>query len=646
MSKEVRIVCDQDAEVRVAADSRTIEGFGIVFNKISHDLGGFREIILPEAIEGVIERSDVLALINHNPDKGVLARSTKGKGSMGLTTEERGVKYKFDAPNFDLGDELIEGIRRGDIKESSFAFTVAEEEWDYKAKPALRTIKKFDMLYDMSPCYRAAYSDTTVALRKLDELRKAEEDVIPEPEPEPSPAPVPTEKTDPEPEKININNLKTEKMTLTELRDLRAKAIEENDKVFETKKAENRTMTEKEEAMVAENNQRIKEYDLEIETESRKLGTDIHIGGSVKLARETKEKFSLIRAIRSKIEQRELPGIARDVFTLGKMAFRDAGINHSGDIVLPIEARADILAGAPTQGQEIVAEDKKSILPPLVDKLILAKAGATYMPGLVGNVSIPSYAGTSVAWKSEIDTADDGAGAFSEVEFSPKRLTAYIDVSKQFLLQDGVGAERLLLDNIANAVARKLEATILGVAAGSSTQPQGMGYLVTTADDFKANAIVPTYQALVALEAAVDSSNALVGNLAYITNANGRGILKSIDKGLNTDTGDYLCSETNMVNGYPLHVTNSCSAIAGDDDIGDLLVFGNWADLCIAQWGGYDITVDPYTLAISGQVRITINSYFDAKGLRGKIDTDAQGAATQDYEYAHSFASTAIKEPA
>ena len=173
---EIRSLASEDAEVRATPDSRLIEGYGIVFNRESHDLGGFTEIILPEAIEGVIERSDVLALMNHDVNKGVLARCTNGKGSMKLQANEKGVKYSFEAPKFNLGNELVEGVERGDIKASSFAFTLPPsggDKWEKReGGNYLRTIVKFEELYDMSPCYRAAYEDTTVAHRSIEELRK------------------------------------------------------------------------------------------------------------------------------------------------------------------------------------------------------------------------------------------------------------------------------------------------------------------------------------------------------------------------------------------------------------------------------------------------------------------------------------------
>ena len=104
-------------------------------------------------------------------------------------------------------------------------------------------------------------------------------------------------------------------------------------------------------------------------------------------------------------------------------------------------------------------------------------------------------------------------------------------------------------------------------------------------------------------------------------------------------TGDYLMSEDNMINGYPCYVTNSIVSTYGTGGDGNMVVFGNWADLMIGQWGGYDITVDPYTAAKTNQIVIVINAYFDAKGLRGVNGTSG---ANLD-EYALSFAAESIK---
>ena len=169
-----------DYEIRaIQPESRTVSGYAIVFDTQSTGISGFTEMIAPTALNGVIERSDVLCLLNHNEDKGVLARCNKGTGSLQLEVDERGLKYTFDAPNTALGDELLEGLKRGDITVSSFAFTVADggDSWTKREDGTYqRTITAINELFDVSPVYRAAYDATSVKVdcRGLDAM-KAEE---------------------------------------------------------------------------------------------------------------------------------------------------------------------------------------------------------------------------------------------------------------------------------------------------------------------------------------------------------------------------------------------------------------------------------------------------------------------------------------
>ena len=94
------------------------------------------------------------------------------------------MKYTFDAPRTALGDELLENLRRGEINQSSFAFTVREDKWTKKEDGTWkRNIIQFDELYDVSPVYYAAYSKTSVYMRgkELEEERlAAEANVMPE----------------------------------------------------------------------------------------------------------------------------------------------------------------------------------------------------------------------------------------------------------------------------------------------------------------------------------------------------------------------------------------------------------------------------------------------------------------------------------
>lgn len=156
-------------------ESRTVEGYALLFEHESKDFGGWTEVISRNSLEGVIEKSDVFALLNHDKSRGVLARSKYGEGTLKLTIDERGLKYEFDAPKTALGDELLEMLRRGDISESSFAFTIGEDSWErISNEKHVRTIKQFDRLFDVSPVYVPAYTDTQVKNKRYGEIIEEE----------------------------------------------------------------------------------------------------------------------------------------------------------------------------------------------------------------------------------------------------------------------------------------------------------------------------------------------------------------------------------------------------------------------------------------------------------------------------------------
>lgn len=174
MSKELEIR-NYQYEVRFENDDRTIEGYAIVCNSESEDLG-FREVIAPEALEGIIEKSDCLMLLEHNRSKGVLARSKYGKGSLTLNVDETGLKFRFTCPNTAVGDEAYEGVRRGDYQNCSFAFVADQDEWTKKENGEyLRTIRSFKYIKDCSIVAEPAYGATSVSCRSFDEFKAEEE---------------------------------------------------------------------------------------------------------------------------------------------------------------------------------------------------------------------------------------------------------------------------------------------------------------------------------------------------------------------------------------------------------------------------------------------------------------------------------------
>lgn len=336
-----------------------------------------------------------------------------------------------------------------------------------------------------------------------------------------------------------------------------------------------------------------------LNTEIRNLDKQI-----IDIKKETKEvrkmgKFSLLKAINDIANNRQLDERALEVVNQGITEMRKAGQNYSGQIQLPLEERAVVQATVEGQGAETVAEDLLNILEPLRAKLVLAQAGASYMTGLVGNISIPAYSGSQVTWEGEVADAKDGAGTFTEVKLEPHRLTAYIDLSKQFLIQDSVSAEEMLKRDIVNAIANKLEATILG-SETIVNAPEGL------LNGVVADSEAITYEDIVAMETELEEAN-VRGDIKFVVSPSAKAKLKTTK--LDAGSGKFAM-EGNEVNGYPVLCT---SAVAGKG-----VIYGNFNDLVIGQWGGIDLTVDPYTQAANGKVRLVINAYFDAKPRRAE----------------------------
>lgn len=337
-------------------------------------------------------------------------------------------------------------------------------------------------------------------------------------------------------------------------------------------------------------------------SEFEKLSNELRdLNNQIKNKEEIKpiimENFSLLKTINNVVNKRTQSEAVQELINLGKEELRKAGQTANGDVVIPMELREDPVVVDTTivaASGAAIAKETANLVTALKSNLVLLKAGANYMGGLTGNVGIPTYSGTNVAWAGEVADAADGAGTLSEVLLKPKRLTAYVDVSKQFLMQESADAERILRDDIAMAISAKLEATILGSSAGSDTQPAGLLYGKSAAP---LNAVT--------VDENLDTLN--VQNKVYILSPKA----KSAYRAVAVPTGVSAVYQNGEIFGAPTYVTSAVAENA--------FVAGDFSDLIIAQWGGLDITVDPYSQATNGKVRLIVNAYFDAAKRRNTI---------------------------
>lgn len=605
--KEIRL---GDNATTSTSESRHIEGYAIVFNSLSNDLGGFREIIEPTAIDDeLIKNSDILCLMNHDIKRGVLARSYHGRGSLKLDIDEHGLHYSFEAPKTALGDEVLEGIRRGDISKCSFAFVCGEDVWDKDEKTGeyIRHVKKIKNLYDVSLVYHPAYDETEVKAdtRGLDELKAQEEanNIVKE-----------NSESDMNDKQELISQLqdileklKTDEKPVEEKECDKPEEVEkpveekadetpkedEDKPVEDTPKDENPVETDEETENENETEDEMPEDDKEQRNNQTIISTNMT------------KKFSLIKAINDVTNNRSLDDVAKEVVRKGVEEMRKSGLAIAGSIQLPVmenvdeEVRANgVLAQTAVAGAENIATEKLDILEPLRANMVMSQAGATYLTGLVGNISIPAYTGSNVGWAGEVAAAANGAGDWSEIKLQPHRLTAYVDVSREFLIQSSNDAEAMLRRDIIAAIGNKLEATILGSEAGTNEKPAGLF------DGVTAMTTALKFGDIVDAEAELDAAN-VNGAYTYILSPKAKAALRTLSK--DAGSGRFVLEDGEI---------EGSKALVSSNVVAKGMVVGDFSDYIIAQWGAIDLVVDNYSVATEGKVRLVVNAYFDAKPRR------------------------------
>lgn len=326
---------------------------------------------------------------------------------------------------------------------------------------------------------------------------------------------------------------------------------------------------------------------------------DKEIKSNINIMNKKEMNFSLVKAIRSIANNQKLDDFTASVVKAGEAEARKAGISASGQIQIPSQ-RSTVTVSS--EGEDVVVTDILDILTPLRAKNVLAQAGAKFMTGLVGDVQVPVMSGNNVGWEGEISEAKDANVSFSNVKLQPHRLTAFVDISKQMIAQDSVDVENTIRTDLVNAINSKLEATILGNGDGKEggsavVAPIGM-FNTLTAET------VADFEDVCTIESDVEDANVL-GECKYVMSNKAKAALRGMIKGTN---GTGMVFENNAVDGTPAFNTSHVD--------GKKYIYGDWSNLAIGSWAGVDITVDPFTKASAGQIRIVVNCFFDAKMLR------------------------------
>tara|TARA_Y100000592_G_C5474043_1_gene321185 strand:+ start:1806 stop:3623 length:1818 start_codon:yes stop_codon:yes gene_type:complete len=570
-------------EVRDAdSDDMVLEGYAAVFNSET-DLGHFREVIKPGAFDDVMT-NDVRALINHDPNL-ILGRTENG--TLELSTDERGLKYRVKLGNQQYAKDFYESVKRGDISQSSFAFTIKDQSWNEER--TVRSVDKVRQLLDVSPVTYPAYAAATVQARDQQlELDEAVAEAVAD-----------TDTTTNEPQI-------QETMNLNEMKAVRAKHADRFEELVNVAETENRDWTNNEQEEADLCKREVERLDGKIERRQAHedmISRQAQMGGaSVSEAKEINKinrSFSLSRAVQAASFGKALEGAEAEWAQEAAKEYQMRGLQMSGQIGIPASAlfragAADDFQADSGDGSGFVATSVPGVIDALRTPTMAERVGVTTINNATGNLKFPRVSAKAAGTEETEVSADAASGLeLDEVTLSPIRVAANTKYSKQLILQGGAQVDAMISRELAAGINETIDKAVFAKAAASAGRIEDKAGQGLTPSD------------LLEMQAAVLRAGGDLNRCAYVASPQAMHFVNLEAKVSSVSA----VVENNRIMGYDTHFTPQLP----DDDAGQgAVLFGDFQlGMILAFFGGIDLLVDPYSNAGTAQIALHVNKFYD-----------------------------------
>lgn len=397
----------------------------------------------------------------------------------------------------------------------------------------------------------------------------------------------------------------------SDLKQLRASKIDAQRNLVEAAKTATREMNTDEVTRFDALQSEIEALDVEIERAikweksqaERAAANGEVISGPTVEAGEKKERFNLLKALRTLASGKALSGVELDVHnkTVAEMRAQGLAIPDGQVISLPMQNRLQSVTGdSGTKGGALVGSTPM-LVQPLQPTMRLEELGVNVMSGLVGDVPLPTSGAFSFGYVAENADVSGTDVTFSGPILKPKRCVGVVDISKKLIAQSSFDIEAYITQQINIAYGNAVMQAAISGAGGNA--PTGLLDLITT--NINTTAGAGTYATVTALEGLIDDASATSVSRAYLSGTKLRTALKNVK--IDAGSGIFLTNGLEM-NSYKYLSTVLMPILDIDKHP---LIFGDWAQMTVGYWGGISIIVDPYTQAAKGAVRLIIEGYSD-----------------------------------
>lgn len=360
---------------------------------------------------------------------------------------------------------------------------------------------------------------------------------------------------------------------------------------------------------------------------------EVQTDATIGMSRKDVKRYSILRAIRAKVDGRPLDGLEREASdeVAKKLERQPMGFFLPDEVVYDAyaarkakrEQRTLLATSAPDGGYLVGSELLTSeFLELLRNNTVLVELGARYLPGLKGDVTIPrQLTGATTYWASETGIITASSATFGQIVGRPRRIGTQVPYSKQFLAQSSLGAEAFVINDSDAAIAVELDRVALRGSGGS--EPLGVARLDagerSTSVTFGA---APTWAKYLEFFSSVAANNAVIGSPAYVASVASAVKAMATAKFSSSVSGIW---DNDMVGTFRARWTTQLLTSA--TPVANMVIFGDWSQVLFMEWAGRDVVVDPYgTNATNGTVTVTIQRLMDMVIRRAKsfaISTDS-----------------------
>lgn len=575
------------AEVRAAGDELVIEGYAAVFDQVTN-IGPFREVIDRDAFTDHLD-DDVRLLLNHGG--APMARTTNG--TLELSTDDHGLKYRAQLVDTQAARDMYKMIQRGDISQSSFAFTIEDEERDAEG---VRRVKRVGSILDVSPVTYPAYPTASVTARM-----KYTEPAVEEQKQETE-----SRKT------MNVE------LTIKDLLSLREEYMQQRQAIKDAAHNEDRDLTDIDVRELERLADEVAKCDrqVKVKREDEKLAQSaILAGGHAASRSEAREieniarDFSVIRGLQSIYRNKPLTGAEAEMTQEATREAAAAGIQFRGQLSIPekflraVGDPGELATSGTGGGGNFVPTNIAPAIDALRAQTVAEQLGTTVLTGLTGTTKIPRISGTTIADKNEGAAAADSDQTIGATTLAPRRATAYTTITEQLMLQGGAGVEALVTRDLASAVAAHIDNDFFAkVITGLVTDVAASGPS-TVSEATVDESLLST------MEASCYANGVNGSAIRVVANASGHAALSGQ---VNVSGVSALMNRENMtVLGYPYAIAGNMTSTSSGANYQTILMGDFAKGAVLGLWGGVDLVINPFALDLENSIRVSIHRHYD-----------------------------------